>query len=237
VAELLGQHLAHLQQPGAMAMPGAVEKLPSAGPVRKRRRVGLVAGCLLLLALGGGLFLAYRAGWLSRSPDSSHSQQPGRGPLPEKGGVAPEVLDELRRLVTAQEEHFRIAQANFEYGRGSPLDFTAAAVLLIEARVRLATAEGKSVIALLEDLVRNREEENPGACQPRPHGGGRVAVGPGPPGRGPRRSQPASSARSLATPPPPQGGSRGDLAPVSRLTGYNVWADVMRWLDWTCRPE
>jgi outer membrane protein TolC len=30
---------------------------------------------------------------------------------------------------------------------------------LIEARIKLATAEQKSVTALLEDLVRNREEE------------------------------------------------------------------------------
>src|SRR5262249_48275943 len=61
VAELLGQHLASLQQPGRTAVPGAVKNLVPAAPVRKRRRVALVVCCLLLLVLGG-LFLAYRAG-------------------------------------------------------------------------------------------------------------------------------------------------------------------------------
>src|SRR5262245_23400764 len=64
VADLLGQHLAHLQQPGQGATPRAVEKPPVAGPGRKRRWTGAVAASLLLLGLGGGLFLAYQAGWL-----------------------------------------------------------------------------------------------------------------------------------------------------------------------------
>src|SRR5262245_29784801 len=56
VADLLGQHLAHLQQPGQGAMPRAAEK-PPARPVRKHRWAGPLAASLLLLGLGGGLFL------------------------------------------------------------------------------------------------------------------------------------------------------------------------------------
>src|SRR5262249_53551221 len=43
VADLLGQHLAHLQQPNKVPMPQPVAKPPSAEPARKRRRVGPVA--------------------------------------------------------------------------------------------------------------------------------------------------------------------------------------------------
>jgi serine/threonine-protein kinase len=166
VAELLSQHLAHVQQPSQSPMPKAVKQLRSAKTVRKRRWAGLVSAVLILLGLSCGLYLAYEAGWLPRSPHSSHSQyvgsQPVQGkaqPIAEKKPVAEEVLNELRRLVTAQAEAFQSAQLNFEVGRGSPLDFHAEAILLIEARIKLATAEQKSVIPLLEDLVRHREEE------------------------------------------------------------------------------
>jgi serine/threonine protein kinase len=46
VADLLGQHLAHLQQPNKVAMPAAVAKPPSAEPGRKRRWAGPVAVAL-----------------------------------------------------------------------------------------------------------------------------------------------------------------------------------------------
>src|SRR5262245_39388185 len=84
VADLLGQHLAHVQQPGQGAMPRVAEKPPSAGPVRKRRWAGPVAASLLLLGLGGGLFLAYQAGWLFRTPEPSPAPNPidaGPGPV------------------------------------------------------------------------------------------------------------------------------------------------------------
>jgi outer membrane protein TolC len=68
-------------------------------------------------------------------------------------------LEELRRLVTVQEEQLRIAQANYEAERTTRLEVCAAEVLLTEARIKLATAEQKSAITLLEDLVRSREEE------------------------------------------------------------------------------
>src|SRR5262249_56463279 len=48
---------------------------------------------------------------------------------------------------------------NFKAERVTRLEVCAAEVLLIEARIKLATAEQKPVIDLLEDLVRNREEE------------------------------------------------------------------------------
>src|SRR5262249_55213747 len=81
VADLLGQHLAHLQQPGQGAMPRVAEK-PPARPVRKRRWAGPLAASLLLLGLGGGLFLAYQAGWLFRSPEPSQAPDPIAGPRP-----------------------------------------------------------------------------------------------------------------------------------------------------------
>jgi hypothetical protein len=169
VADVLGQHLARLQQPGPAALPEPVERRPPDGPVRKRRRAAPIAALLVLLGLGGGLFVADRAGWLGRSPEPSQarpsdpkpvSPPPTKAPpVAEPTPAAKEVLDELRRLVAVQEEHFRHARANFDAGRGSPLDFCAAEVLLIEARIKLATAEQTSVTALLGDLVRSREEE------------------------------------------------------------------------------
>jgi hypothetical protein len=173
VAELLGQHLAYLQQPGPMAMPRAVEQLASAGPVRKRRWVALVAGGLLLLVLGGGLFLADQAGWLSPSPVSPDPQHPGPDPdvgrhgsdagkappTAEKKPVAKEVLEELRRLAKDQEKHLERVQAQFQEGQITTKELCEAEDLLIEARIKLATVEQKPVRALLEHLVRNREEE------------------------------------------------------------------------------
>jgi serine/threonine protein kinase len=173
VAELLGQHLADVQQPGQAVMPRAVENRPPARPVRKRRWVGLVAGSLLLLGLGGGLFLAYQAGWLSRSRELSLSQHPGPEPVERKDGsnlgnaqlvapkkpLAPEVLEELHRLVKVQQESFERTQMSFEAGRINGKELCAAEDLLIEARIRLATAEQKPVTTLLEHLVRNLEEE------------------------------------------------------------------------------
>jgi hypothetical protein len=158
VADLLGQHLAYLQQPNKAAMPRAVAKRPSAGPARKRRRAGPVAAGLALLGLGGALLLAYLAGWLARSPES-HFQQPGRSAPAEKQPVAEAVLDELRRVVTARQENLDKVRLSFAAGRITPLEMCAAEVSLIEARIKLAEAERKSVVALLEDLVRVREEE------------------------------------------------------------------------------
>jgi hypothetical protein len=159
VADLLGQHLAHLQQPNRVAMPAAAARPPSADPVRKRRRAGPAATVLALLGLGGGLLLAYMAGWLVRSPES-HPEQPGPGPAAaEKKPVAEAVQDELRRLVTAQRENLQKVRLNFEAERITRLEVCAAEVHLIEARLKLAEAEQTSVLALLEDLVRVREEE------------------------------------------------------------------------------
>jgi hypothetical protein len=159
VADLLGQHLAHLQQPNRAAMPEAVAKLPPAEPDRKRRRATPAAAGLAVLVLGGGLLLAYRAGWLDRSPEL-HPQQPNSGSaVAAKKPVAKEVIDELRRLVTAQQEHLQQVRLRFEVERIDRLELCAAEVPLIEARIKLAEAEQTSVIALLEDLVRVREEE------------------------------------------------------------------------------
>jgi hypothetical protein len=155
VAELLGQHLAHLQQPGQAAIPRAVEHRRSAVPVQKRRWVGPVACCLLLLVLGGSLLLAHQAGWLTWSPEPS---PPPAQAIVQKKPVAKEVVEELRRLVKVQEEHFESVQVNFREGRFSTRDLGVAKDLVIEARIKLATAEQKPVSALLEDLVRNREE-------------------------------------------------------------------------------
>jgi hypothetical protein len=162
VAELLGQHLAGVQQPG-QAVPGVVKKLAPAAPVRKRRRVALVVCCLLLLVLGGGLFLAYRAGWLSRSagpvPGKDGSDAEKAPPGAEKKPVSGEILEGLRLALKARQENFNNVQAGFDVGRLSAGELCAAKDLLIEARIKLATAEQKPVTALLEDLVRNREEQ------------------------------------------------------------------------------
>jgi hypothetical protein len=154
LADLLGQHLAHLQQPTKVAMPGVVAKLPSTGPARKRRWAGLLA----LLALGSGLLLAYRAGWLVLSPQSP-SEHHGPSAPAETQPVTEEVLGELRRAATAQQANLNIVRAKYEAERVTQLEVCAAEVLLIEARIKLAEAERKPVVALLEDLVRVRDEE------------------------------------------------------------------------------
>jgi hypothetical protein len=159
VADLLSRHLAHPQQPGPAARPQAAAKPPAGAPAGRRRWVGLILAALVPLALSGGLILAYQAGWLARSPEP-HPRQPGPEPAPaEAKPVAAEVLDELRHVVAAQQEHLRHAELNFEAGRFNQLELCGAEVLLIEARIKLAAAEGKPVVGLLEDLVRTRAEE------------------------------------------------------------------------------
>src|SRR5262249_7666484 len=61
VAELLSQHLAHLQQPSLVAMPPRVEKsaAPRLSPLPSRRRAVAAAGLLLLI---GGLGLTEATG-------------------------------------------------------------------------------------------------------------------------------------------------------------------------------
>jgi serine/threonine protein kinase len=104
VADLLGQHLAHLQQPNKVPMPEAIARPPSTAPTRKRHRAALVVTGLALLSLGGALLLAYLAGWLVRAPES-HSQQPGPSAPAEKPPVDAAVLDELRRVATVLQEN------------------------------------------------------------------------------------------------------------------------------------
>jgi hypothetical protein len=158
VANLLGRHLAHLQQPNQVELPGAVAKPPSPRRARKRGRVGPVAAGFALFALGGGLLLAYLAGWLVRSPQSN-SPQPGPSAPAEKQPVAEEALRELRLAVTARQENVRKVFLNFAAGRFTRSQLCAAEAQLIEARIKLAEAERKPVLALLEDLVRVREGE------------------------------------------------------------------------------
>jgi outer membrane protein TolC len=127
----------------------------------------------VLLVLGGGLFLAHQAGWLSWSSVPSSPQHPGpepilgrdasdagkAPPIAPKKPVAKERLEELRRLVKVQQENLEQVQLTFNAGKITTRELCAAEDLLIEARIKLATAEQKSVVALLEHLVRNCEEE------------------------------------------------------------------------------
>jgi serine/threonine protein kinase len=169
VAEVLGHHLAEVQQRGERAKPRGAENRPPATSGRKRRWVGTVVCWLLLVVLGVGLYLADRADWFSWWSESSQLPSPGPKAVEGKDGgkpetaekkpVAPEVLAELRRLVEVQEMHFEKSRLIFEAGRSTSRDLCAAEDLLIEARIKLAMAEKKPVIALLEHLVRNLEEE------------------------------------------------------------------------------
>jgi hypothetical protein len=130
----------------------------------------------VLLGVGAAALLAHRAGWLSRSPDATRAQQSRPGPATRRSGdVAPpvdeaqrmpamrpasaEFLHELRRGVTLQQENLELAKVNYDVGKISRLDLCVAEALLIEARLKLETAEQKPVTALLEELVRLREEE------------------------------------------------------------------------------
>src|SRR5262249_32971499 len=161
--------LAHLQQPSQVAMQKAVETPAAARLHRKRRLFRTVAASLVALCFGG-LVLAYLAGWLYRAPESSHPD--AKSTVVKNGGneeevqhvakkqpVAKEVLDDLHRLVSVQQENLQNVELNFKAESMTRLEVCAAEVLLIEARIKLAAAEQKPVIDLLEDLVRNREEE------------------------------------------------------------------------------
>jgi serine/threonine protein kinase len=173
VADLLGQQLAYLQQPGQIAMPRLSQNITSCGSLQNRRRVGPVAYCFLLLVLGGGLFMAYQAGWLGRSPKPSdypqaepkpglakdESDQGKAQPIAQNKPVSKEVLEELRRLEKVQEMNLEQVQTMFKAERITSKELCAAEDLLIEVRIKLAIAEQRPVTALLKDLVRNCEEE------------------------------------------------------------------------------
>jgi uncharacterized protein (TIGR03067 family) len=84
-----------------------------------------------------------------------------RQPPPAAGAADPAVIQGLRDLVAAKSRAQEIAQIRFEAGQTSGLDDVVAKIELIEARVRLAEAEGDraAVASLLQDLVARREEE------------------------------------------------------------------------------
>jgi serine/threonine protein kinase len=158
VVDLLGQYLAHLQQPNKVELPGEVANAPSPRQARRRRRVGPVAAGFVLFVLCVGLLLAYPAGWLVRSPKSD-SLQLGPSAPSEKQPVAESALTELRLAVTARQENLHNVLLNCAAGRFTQLQQCDAEAQLIEARIKLAEAERKPVMALLEDMVRVREEE------------------------------------------------------------------------------
>jgi hypothetical protein len=170
VADLLRQALAHVQQPSQGAPPGAVAKPGAATAPRKRRWRG-AAGGLMLLGLAVGLVLASLAGGLFQAPEPSPPQSHGLNAGPDRGGgrekgppaggeqpAAREILDELRKLVATQQEDVRQVRLSFQADRVGKWEVCDAEARLIEARIKLAAAEHKSVLPLLEDLVRNREE-------------------------------------------------------------------------------
>jgi serine/threonine protein kinase len=173
VADLLEQHLAYLQQPGQIAVPRPLGNLNSAGSMQKRRRIGPVAYCLILLVLGCGLLLAYKTGWLSPSPEPSDYPQPDPKPhlakdesdkgkaqkIAQNNPVSKEVLEDLRRLVKFQQMNLEQVQKAFKAERITSRELCVAEDLLIEARIKLAIAEQEPVAGLLKDLVRNCEEE------------------------------------------------------------------------------
>jgi outer membrane protein TolC len=73
----------------------------------------------------------------------------------------PAAVQALRDLVAAKGRAQEVTRLRFEAGHANALDHALAKIELIEARVRLAEAEGDraAVVPLREDLVARREEE------------------------------------------------------------------------------
>jgi serine/threonine protein kinase len=68
------------------------------------------------------------------------------------------VLDELRGLVSLKKEALRVVEVRFKEGMVNALEVCDAAIDWIEARIKLAAAERKSIVPPLEDLLREREK-------------------------------------------------------------------------------
>jgi uncharacterized protein (TIGR03067 family) len=73
---------------------------------------------------------------------------------------SPAAIEELRRLVTLQEQETARANSRFKAGLASAGDLAASEIELLEIRIRLASAEEKrnSVIALLKELQAQHEK-------------------------------------------------------------------------------
>ena len=78
----------------------------------------------------------------------------------EKRNSVATPLDELRRLVTLQEQITDRARQRYKAGQAPVGEVAAAEIDLLEAKIRLATAENKqpSVIALLKELRGHHEQ-------------------------------------------------------------------------------
>jgi WD40 repeat protein len=97
VAELLGRHLAHLQQP-SLAPPPATVQFPA--PVRARRRPVLAATAAVLVAVGAlTTYLALRP----TRPGGSKEEEPAKPFAPR----CPLTAEELARLPSPLDDHKR----------------------------------------------------------------------------------------------------------------------------------
>jgi uncharacterized protein (TIGR03067 family) len=99
-----------------------------------------------------------RPGKFESVPGKAISHIKLRRQRPPAGGAA---VPALRDLVAAKGRALDMVRLRFEAGHANALDKALAEIELIEARVRLAEAEGDkaAVVPLLQDLVARREDE------------------------------------------------------------------------------
>src|SRR5262249_42858746 len=123
----------------------------------------------------------------------------------------PAVVQPLRDLVAAKARVLEAGKAQFEAGKVSRIELRAAEADWTEARIRLAEAEQKkeAMAALLEELVKQRQEERDLIAQRVEVGFDRREILDQADARPPHAKAPPAPARldappTVAPPPPPQ---------------------------------
>jgi hypothetical protein len=166
VADVLADCEAQLKSDGALR---DLARIPGGQPPRpRRRRRAWIAGALaLVLLLGGAVWygpatLRY-LGNTSKSDKAVMREAPAEDGKPKAAATLPDpaVVQALREVVAAKEGIRDTAKLREAAGQYSRMEVVAAEIDLIEARIRLAEAEGNQagVCALLEELVIQRQEQ------------------------------------------------------------------------------
>jgi serine/threonine protein kinase len=169
LSELLGQCLAHMQQPSSTPLPVAAAALanlppaplPAPTPEQARRHwlttpwgiVAIVAAATLPFLLA--LFNNWMDGWNTEPPTPRSSVAPAVKP------ADPEELAELDRLVGVAQKQWLMTKTRYEHGQVPISETLAAEIEFVDAKVRHARAAGKSeqVVSLLQEIMALREKQ------------------------------------------------------------------------------
>ncbi|HVJ82258.1 MAG TPA: serine/threonine-protein kinase, partial [Planctomycetia bacterium] len=178
VAEILERRLAELHgQTRETTPPESAREGSSPAPARisggtalRRRRL---AWCAVALGVVAASSLAWRVGFFRSSAPEQRAEAPagvdaprardtarGSDPNPaDAEPLRPDAIEELSRLVAFDEARVEIVRKSYAVGRVPVIEVNEAEARLLEGKIKLHEAGKKSIVPLLEELERLREDD------------------------------------------------------------------------------